>query len=533
MTIVECARIDRGWRRRVLTAALVVPALLVAGCSGSGGTSSSASSTPKPAEPSTVTKEVPELVSSMQATVTGIDPMKTIFQQNVWVLHLVGGTLFSFVPGAVSDTTPALADSGSLSSDGMTATIKLKSGLKFSNGAPLTSADVVGTFQHDLAQPATPGASYFANIAAVSAPDDSTVVIQYKTPNPQYQVDLSLFPFTIVPNGSWDAPDFATTLVSAGPYVVQGDMTGNAVVLTRNPDYAGPKPAVAKLTFQVVADASAALNELQTGQINFDSQLPPVNVATLPDSLTAGNVEPWLISMLSFNQTDPLLADPKIRQAVGFALDRTQLNEVGQSGQGDPWGSEFSPNFSLSDKDFPPPFPLTPDLDKAKQLLQGTACATGCSFSVNAITGTTANKYATVAQQQLAKIGITLQVVALDPNTYNQRNLAGQYQSLMVAGGAFSGSAALNLTLNPQGPTKAMFSHYDSPDMVAAIGAANSALGTDKQTDALKDVAKLYEGNYPWVPIATAPFIWASDKKATGNLFFSPTGLPDVPTLNG
>lgn len=530
----------RGWGRKLLAAGAAGSALLAIACSSSSsgsGASPAATATPAavgasgPAEPSSVTHGVPSLIASMPASVTGIDPMQTIFTQNVWALHLVGGTLFAFVPGQNSETVPALAASGSLSANGLTATVKLKPGLKFSDGSPLTSADVVGTFRRDLSMTKAPGASFFANIASVSAPDPSTVVIHFKSPDPQYRVDLSLFPFTIVPNGSWTKPNFATSLVSAGPYVVQGKLTGNQLVLTRNPDYAGPKPAVAKLTFDVIADPSAALNELQTGQIDFDSTLPPANATTLPKSLTVGKVEPWLITMFTFNQSNSLLSNVRIRQAIGYALDRTQLNAVGQSDQGEPWASEFSPNFSLSQKEFPPPFPATADLAKARQLLKGTACASGCSFSVNVESGTPSANYATIAQQELAQIGIQLQVVPLDPNTYNQRNFAGQYQSLIVSGGAFSGSTALNLTLNPDGPTGAMFSHYTSPQMVSAIQAANSALGTSGQTAAFQKLAQLYDEDIPWVPISTAPFIWASDSKAAGNLFFSPTGLPDVSSL--
>jgi peptide/nickel transport system substrate-binding protein len=504
-------------------------AIALAGCSSSGSTGA-ATSTGTAGTDASRSGNVASLTSSMPAALTGIDPMKTSFQQDVWVLHLVGGTLFAYVPGTNDQTVPALASSSSLSSDGKTATVTLKPGLKFSDGTPLTAADVAGTFEHDIAdQKATGG--FIPNFVSAAATNATTVVINFNAPDPDYKADLALFPLTIVPNGSWSNANFSTSLISDGPYTVSGALTGNKVVLLRNPNYPGPKPSVAKLDMDVIADPTAALNELETKQIDMDSQLTPANATSLPSSLVSRKVEAWLIDILTFNTKLPLLNNLRIREAIGYAIDRTQLNEVGNSGQAEPWGSEISPNFPASSESWAKVFPVTADVAKAKQLLQGTPCASGCTISTNVIAGTYEALYAVAMQQELSAVGIKFVVNNLDPDTYNTRNFAGQYQTLLTGTGAFTPSADLNLSLNPDGPTMGMFSHYSSPSLVKAVLAAESSVGTGGETGAFQQLASVYDGAVQWVPLTTGPALWASTSAANAHIYFSPTGLLDVSSL--
>ncbi|MEF2978550.1 ABC transporter substrate-binding protein [Subtercola sp. YIM 133946] len=514
----------RHWSRVGLAVIAGSAALLLAGCTGGGDAG--------PTPTATTVSSVDNLTVSMPGPITGVDPANTILQQNVWFVHLLGGNLFAAVPGSSSDVVPALAQSGTLADDGLSAVVTLKPNLKFSDGTPLTQNDVVATYTRDLTGKNI-GALFYAGITGVEASGTDGVKFTFANPNPNYQAQLSQFPFAILPADSWNKPDFVTNPVMAGQYMAQGDITGNTATLVANPNYPGPKPSVQKLTFNVIADADAAANQLVSGQLDWATQVLPTRVATLDAGGTDSTQinESWGISVVTPNDSDPILSDVKVRQAIGDAIDRTQLAQIVSSGTGDPQTGPLAPNFPGSTDAANQVFSATADTAKAKTELAGTACATGCSFELLTSTATaTAASTATVLQQQLAAIGIKLTIVSVDQTTFNTRVFAKNFQIVLTGGGAFGYSPTLALMLNPQGPTKAMFSQWPSTTISAALLAANTASSADQGT-ALTNVVKVFAQDVPWVPLLSNPQISAVKAEYANQIFFSPTGVPDVATL--
>ena len=164
----------------------------------------------------------------------------------------------NFVP-VLATELPTL-ENGGLSDDYLTVTWKLREGLKWSDGEPLTSDDVRFTVEV-LSNPdsgALVGTSGFSLITNVETPDDLTTVLTYSEPYPGY---LDQFAYGLFPRHATGAPEEMTSWewnrapVTAGPFIVSNWASGESITLTRNPNYFEEgKPYLDSIVFAIVPD---------------------------------------------------------------------------------------------------------------------------------------------------------------------------------------------------------------------------------------------------------------------------------------
>lgn len=529
--VIHAARVARA------IVAAGAAALIVAACGSSAGSPSGSGSTAAAGEsssanePSSASESTATLNLSMPGPITGVDPANTILQQNVWLTHLLSGTLFVGVPGSeTGQVEPGLARSGALAPNKLSAVVTLKPNLKFANGAPLTVKDVVATYTRDLTGKNI-GGLFFQGITKVAAAGANKIKFTFGAPNPNYKQQLAEFAFGILPANSWKAKHFATAPVSSGMYTESGSLTGNTVTLTANPNYAGPKPAVKKLIFHVVPNPATAANELQAGQLDFASQILNSSAKQLSSSFTVRSVESWGIDVVTPNPTNHILANPSVRKAIALGVNRAALAEIATSGTGAGAPSPLSPNYPTADSARNTIYPETGNVAGAKALLKRTACANGCTLQLLVDSADpTQPLVATALQQQLKAIGITVQLVSLDQTTYNDRAYAGNFQLLMTGGGGFGYDPTLALNFDPKGPTGALFSKWSNPKVPVAIAAARAASAAQRPA-ALHRLVELFDQDTPWVPLVSRPQVSAATHAAGKLVFFSPTGLLDVAWL--
>ena len=264
---------------------------------------------------------------------------------------------------------PTVANGG-VAADLKSITWKLKPGLKWSDGSPVTSADVVFTGQYCM-DPAGGCAqlSHFENVDKVEAVDPATVKVTFKQPMPN-----PYGPFVSYESPILQAKQFADCLgakaptctsanfgpIGTGPFVVTNFKPNDVIQLKANDNYRDPaKPAFATVNFKGGGDAAAAARAVfQTGEYDYawNLQLSPdvLKGMTGPDSkgkvvVAFGS----LVERLEMNMTDaspslaegerstakhpnPILSDPKVRAALSMAIDRSLLVEVGYGKAGQP-----------------------------------------------------------------------------------------------------------------------------------------------------------------------------------------------------
>src|SRR6185437_15751414 len=243
--------------RPALTMALSVGCAIVAlaGCGSGGGTSSaggSASSTTSSASAGAPVKGG-DLVFANPQDANSLDEANVFDNNSIWIIEQITQPLF-IVTANGKGVQPLLASSYTISKDGKTYTIKLRQGVKFSTGAPMTSADVKFTLEQTMA--ASAGWGYIdAAIKSVDAPDPDTVVLHLKYAWAPMLADLALFANGVVPNnyGGKSHDAFYQAPVGTGPFKWDYWHKGSALKLVKNTDYWEPgKPYLDSVTWTYV-----------------------------------------------------------------------------------------------------------------------------------------------------------------------------------------------------------------------------------------------------------------------------------------
>ena len=422
-------------RRRSLAAARATFAVAVAGfvVAGCGGSSHSSSSTATSGTNASA-KQGGTLNVGMYngAFLDSVDP-NLWYGLSTWEIGrqtCVPLVTYPNYGGAKGNTlVPAVAAAlPEVSSDGLTYTVQIRPGLKFSNGAPLTANDVKYTF-YRMVKINGAGADYFSPIKGVEAAlkgkakeisgitaSGDTLTFKLTHPVGGFVQLLSLQFSCPVPAGTPVKRNETGKIPSNGPYMVESYTPRRELVIVRNPNFdpaTGPKGNVDKIVFNLAVDQSQALQKIKLGEIDmtFDT-LPSADAQqALTDPTLKGrvftNTPPTLTYMWMNNDVAPF-DNPKVRQAVNYAIDRDQIAKVvGGSVAAKPTDQILPPSLSGG---LPTIYPMASNLDKARELIKES----GVKTPVNTVLDTPSDlgfpQVAQVIQADLKQIGINLRL---------------------------------------------------------------------------------------------------------------------------
>jgi peptide/nickel transport system substrate-binding protein len=230
------------------------------------------------------------------------------------------------------EAVPDLAESWQ-TPDPQTFVFKLRPNLKFSDGSPLTADDVVFTYTTILDKAMnSPARAFYSPIASVEALDAQTVKFNLSAPYAPLlsYLDLGIVSKVLVTGGA----DMALRPVGAGPMKLTAWNRGSDIAMEANGNYWKGKPPVDKVTIKIIADSSARAQAFEAGDLDaIQSPLAPQDIARLAANAKFGNVVTagLGVTYLNFNTKDPLLADPKMRQAFAKLIDQnTIVNDIYQ-----------------------------------------------------------------------------------------------------------------------------------------------------------------------------------------------------------
>jgi len=230
------------------------------------------------------------------------------------------------------EAVPDLAESWE-TPDPQTFIFKLRPDLKFSDGTPLTADDVVFTYTTLINKDFNaPMRALYTPIASVEKVDDLTVKFSLSAPYAPLlsYLDLGIVPQELVEGGR----DIATQPVGAGPMKLVSWNRGAEIQLEANPDYWAGAPEVGKVTIKIIPDNSARAQAFEAGDLDvIQSPLSPQDITRLAADDRFGNVIiPGLgVTYINYNTKDPLLSDPKMRQAFSKLIDQeTIVNDIYQ-----------------------------------------------------------------------------------------------------------------------------------------------------------------------------------------------------------
>ncbi len=236
------------------------------------------------------------------------------------------GLTYDYLVGySMTDMSPApdLATKWTTSPDGKTWTFTVRSGVKFSDGVPLTAADVAYTFNralHGKVEQAS-WSSYLTGVTSITAPNATTVVMKLKKPS----ATLPLLPIPIVPEHIWKSvsesavktysaePSNGKAVVGEGPFrLVEGTANGDTFKFEANPDYWGGRPHVDEVIFQFYKNDDSAIQALLKGEVDFVEGITALEVKNLQGQ--AG--------VTAHNGNSPGLRRDRVQHRLGRSQDR-------------------------------------------------------------------------------------------------------------------------------------------------------------------------------------------------------------------
>jgi peptide/nickel transport system substrate-binding protein len=314
---------------------------------------------------------------------------------------------------AKGEVVPGLAESWEIAPDGLTYTFKLRSGVKFHDGADFTAEDVKFSIDRAMAADSTNAQkTLFDGITTVEAVDATTVKITLSRP-----IGLLLY------NLGWgdavmvDAASAATNKekpVGTGPFKFANWAKGSAITLEKNAAYWGAPAGLDKAEFRIISDPAAATAAMLSGDVHAFANFPapeavPQFQADSRFAVVIGQTEGETI--LSTNNKKPPFDNIKVRQAIAHALDRQAVIDGAMFGQGTPIYSHFPP-FNPAYVDLSGVYPR--DIDKAKALLAEAGFADGFKATIKLPPPTYARRGGEIIAAQLREIGIELEIIPVE-----------------------------------------------------------------------------------------------------------------------
>ncbi len=450
-----------------------------------------------------------------------------VFQnESIWITEQINETLYT-VERDGKTLESWLATSYTASPDGRTYTFKLRPGVKFSNGQPMTSADV--KFSIDDARAQSKGWGYLdAAIKSIEAPDLSTVVFHLKFRWAPFVADIALFSNGIIPKNfaGQTRKAFYTHPIGTGPFMWDKRTVGQSVTLKRNPFYwQKGKPYLDSVTWTYVSDQNTRELQLRGGQIQVD-EFPPFNSITKlqhTPGVTMSLFPSTRTDYLDMNENYAPLADRHVRRAISYAIDRAAIVKSVLFGYGKPANSFLPPQVPFYD---PNAGGLQFDMTKAKAELAQSKFPQG--FKVRMLVGAgeqVENAIGQIFQQQLQKLGITVQFKQEDTSTEfsdisNRKYQLGlSYWTMDIA----DPDELVTFSVDPAGGAYSFYTSYKNPTVIALSHKAQREPSPAKRAVLYSKLQRIAAQDAFQGFLYYSPYRWAYTSKLHG-FFVYPLG---------
>jgi peptide/nickel transport system substrate-binding protein len=422
--------------RRLLAIVCAGAALACAGCGGSGtdaslSVGSKASfytgGTPggTPVHGGTIVidrSEAPNTLDPVESGLPGeILPVLSIFDQ-----------LTETFPGADKEPQPGLAQSWTVSPNGLLVTLHIRPGVKFSNGEPLTGEDVLYSL-HRLSLPNASAHFLTTFWSGVSLTGPMTVQIHLKKRTPSLLDDLSYVPTSIVPKKVVEREGqkkFALHPIGTGPFMIESvSPSFNTITMVRNPHYwrAG-QPYLDRVVWNQVPEGNARVLAVSSGAATVATGIPFSQTPSLRHSPGVKLlIEPLSGSAEEIvNNASRPLNEVNVRRALAYAIPREQIIKSVYGGLGVSSNDVLGNQVQYWDPHVPT-FPY--DIAKAKELLKHSSVPHGFNLTMTLPGGAPEIALTAAIQQSAwAKIGVHAKIEALEPTASLNNLFTGKYQ---------------------------------------------------------------------------------------------------------
>jgi peptide/nickel transport system substrate-binding protein len=316
---------------------------------------------------------------------------------------------------------PDLATEWEMSEDGRTWTFTIRDNVQFSDGTPLTSEDVKASFDR-MRDPdvGAPTASVYGDVESIEAPDPTTVVFNLSNANPEFVKDTADYHAAIIPKTNTQPGE---EWIGSGPFMVERYAAEDRMVLVKNPNYWGTDadgnqlPYLDGVTFIFSPDEGSQVAALQGGQAQFVAGL----TAELAAQIEADAALKVLNTPSNFHLLIRIRSDREpgnsveLRQALKMGTDIQGLIDIVRPGYATvgnltPVGEVYGDYYLDQAPSYDP--------DRATELLAEAGYADGFEMTLYAMQYGDVNAFATAWKEQMAQIGVTVNIESIPADVY-------------------------------------------------------------------------------------------------------------------
>lgn len=413
---------------------------------------------------------------------------------------------------------PVLAKSYTVAKDAKSITFVLKQGIKFADGtafnaqAVKTNLDRVDNKANGLKR-----YSLFSMISGVKVLSTYKVEVDLSAPfgaiaaNFAHPAAMMISPQALQKYGKKVAqhPD------GTGPFEFVTWKDGSDLVVKQNPNYWGTKTNVKEIDFKFVPDESTSVSMLESGEAQFVYPIPTDQISTLKSNskVVVENKPSIVVNYVVMNTTVKPFSDPRVRQALNYAMDKNAFIKVAENGMATPLYSAIAPNTWGYVKQQSYNF----NIQKAKDLLAQAGYKDGFSTTLVSNNSSDTVKDDQFIQQQLAQVGVTVKIQPMDGATLDSEIFVPQSQSKlqMYFGGWSPSTGDADWGLRPLltqadfPPTGYNLGYYSDPIVEQAISAGlQTADSTMRQQAYTTAQAQIYK-DAPWIFMSVPDNVFA------------------------
>jgi peptide/nickel transport system substrate-binding protein len=456
------------------------------------------------------------LVIALPGAPASLDPRLATDAYGEQILQMTHASLLRL--DAAGNPAPDLAESWE-TPDPLTFVFRLRPGLRFHDGRPLTSSDVRYTFGWIL-DPAnrSPHRALYRFVASIGTPDDRTVVFRLAEPFAPF---LSAAVRGIVPAGSpagGPAPP-----AGAGPYRIDSvSPDGEAALSAFDGHYKGP-PAIRSVTVKFVPDSNVRFLELSAGSVNFavngvDPDLLPALSKTgriVVEEAPGGNV-----TYLGFNLRDRALSDPRVRKAIASAVDREAIVRAIWKGRADLVESILPPGSWAADPAIPP---VRFDPALSRRLLDeagypdpdGDGPLPCLRLTYKTSQNELRRRVAAAVQEQLRQVGIALEIQSLEWGTFFHDVRKGNFQLYSLTWVGISDPDIFHYAFHSTSvpPDGANRGGYSDPEVDRLTDAARREASRERRRAQYHRVQRILARDLPVFPLWAGRNVLVRDRR--------------------
>lgn len=325
---------------------------------------------------------------------------------------------------------PGLAKSWNTSTDGLTVTLNLQTGVKFQDGTDFNAAAVKFNLNRYM-QSDSARKAQLSDITSIDTPDQNTVVLHLKKPfSPLIGILSGRSGMMVSPTAvQKEGANYPNQPVGTGPYKFKERVKGDHLTLVANDNYWKGAPSIQTVVYKIFTDPNVELTNLESGAVQLIDSVPASQLSAVKanSNYVVSNTAGLGYQGFYLNTSQPPFNNQYLREAVDAAINRQAIVDVVFKGEASPGWSPFSPASPVYDaKEGTPP---APNDAMVKKYLQEGNKPNGFSFTFQTATSPISAQVAQLIQGMLAKDGIQMKIQQLEFGTLLSNNSNHNFQA--------------------------------------------------------------------------------------------------------